>query len=54
MMTKRHINDSAHNQQVYKTVSFDTGDNIREKRKFDKGKQRFRKELYTTVKREGY
>jgi hypothetical protein len=40
----RHINDSAHNQQVYKTVPFDTGDNIREKENFDKGKQRFSKE----------
>ncbi len=25
----RHINDSAHNQQVYKTVPFNTGDKVR-------------------------
>jgi hypothetical protein len=25
----RHINDSIHNQQVYKTVPFDTGDKVR-------------------------
>ena len=25
----RHINDSVHNQQVYKTVPFDTGNEIR-------------------------
>ena len=25
----RHINDSVHNQQVYKTVPFDTGDKVR-------------------------
>ena len=35
----RHLNDSVHNQQVYKTVPFDTGDKVRileEKGKFDK------------------
>jgi hypothetical protein len=25
----RHVNDSVHNQQVYKTVPFDTGDKVR-------------------------
>jgi hypothetical protein len=25
----RHLNDSVHNQQVYKTVPFDTGDKVR-------------------------
>ena len=53
----RHLNDSVHNQQVYKTVPFDTGDKVRileKKEKFDKGKQKFSKELYTIDKREGY
>ena len=53
----RHLNDSVHNQQVYKTVSFDTGDKVRileQKEKFDKGKQKFSKEVYTIDKKEGY
>jgi hypothetical protein len=53
----RHLNDSVHNQQVYKTVPFDIGDKVRileEKGKFDKGKQKFSKSLYTIDKREGY
>jgi hypothetical protein len=40
----RHINDSVHNQQVYNTVPYDTGDKVNileEKEKFDKGKQKF-------------
>ena len=53
----RHLNDSVHNQQVYKSVPFDTGDKVRileEKGKFDKGKQKFSKEIYTIDKKEGY
>ncbi len=53
----RHLNDSVHNQQVYKTVPFNSGDKVRileKKEKIDKGKQRFSKELYTIDKREGY
>ncbi len=53
----RHINDSVHNQQVYTTVPFNTGDKVRileKKEKFDKGKQKFSKELYTVDKREGH
>jgi len=53
----RHINDSAHNQQVYKSVPFDSGQKVRileQKEKFDKGKQKFSKELYTIDKKEGY
>jgi hypothetical protein len=53
----RHINDSLHNQQVYKSVPFDAGDKVRileQKEKFDKGKQKFSKELYTIDKKEGY
>ncbi len=46
----RHINDSLHNQQVYTTVPFDTGDKVRileQKEKFDKEKKKFSKEVYT-------
>jgi hypothetical protein len=49
----RHLNDSVHNQQVYTTVPFTTGDKVRileEKEKFDKGKQKFSKELYAVEK----
>ena len=53
----RHLNDSVHNQQVYKSVPFNDGDKVRileKKEKFDKGKQKFSKELYTIDKKEGY
>ena len=53
----RHLNDSVHNQQVYKTVPFNSGDQVRileKKEKFDKGKQKFSKSLYTIDKKEGY
>ena len=53
----RYLNDSVHNQQVYKSVPFDTGDKVRileQKEKFDKGKQKFSKEIYTIDKKEGY
>ena len=53
----RHINDSAHNQQVYKSVPFDSGQKVRileQKEKFDKGKQKFSKDIYTVDKKEGY
>jgi hypothetical protein len=45
----RHVNDSVHYQQVYKTFPFDTGDKVRnleKKEKIDKVKQKFSKELY--------
>ena len=53
----RHLNDSAHNQQVYKSVPFDSGQKVRileQKEKFDKGKQKFSKDIYTVDKKEGY
>ncbi len=53
----RHINDSVHNQQIYITVPFDTGDKVRileKKERIDKGKQKISKELYTIDKREGF
>ena len=56
-MTRHIVNDTFHNQQLYKTVPFDTGDKVRileKKEKFDKGKQKFSKELYTIDKKEGY
>jgi hypothetical protein len=53
----RHLNDTLHDQQVYKTVPFDTGDQVRileKKEKIDKAKQNFGESLYTIDKREGY
>ena len=53
----RHLNDSVHNQKIYKSVPFSDGDKVRileKKEKFDKGKQKFSKELYTIDKKEGY
>ena len=53
----RHLNDSAHNQRVYQSVPFNDGDKVRileKKEKFDKGKKKFSKELYTINKKEGY
>ena len=53
----RHIADKAHNQSVYKSVPFKEGDNVRileSKEKFDKGRKKFSKSLYTVNKKEGY
>ncbi len=53
----RHLNDSVHNQQVQKTVPFNSGDQVsifEKKEKIVKGKQRFSKELYTIDKKGGY
>ena len=53
----RHIIDSAHNQTIYKSVPFKDGDKVRileQREKFDKGKQKFSKEVYTINKKEGY
>ncbi len=53
----RHLNDSLHNQQIYKSVPFNDGDKVRileKKEKFDKGKQKFSKVIYTIDKKEGY
>ncbi len=50
----RHINDSVRNQQVYKTVTFDTGDKVRileKKEKFDKRKQNLVKSWIQLIKR---
>ncbi len=53
----RYLNDSAHNQTIYKSVPFNDGDKVRileKKEKFDKGKQKFSKDIYTIDKKEGY
>ena len=45
------------NQQIYKSVPFEDGQKVRileQKEKFDKGKQKFSKEVYTINKKEGY
>ena len=55
--TARHIKDSLHNQQIYEKVPFDEGQKVRileKKEKFDKGKQKFSKSIYTIDKKEGY
>jgi len=55
--TARHITDSLHNQQIYKSVPFKEGEKVRileKKEKFDKGKQKFSKSVYTIDKKEGY
>jgi len=55
--TARHLNDTAHNQAIYKSVPFNDGEKVRileQKEKFDKGKKKFSKELYTINKKEGY
>ena len=44
-------------QKVYQSVPVDTGDEVRkleEKEKFDQGKQKFSKEIYTIDKKDGY
>jgi hypothetical protein len=43
-----------YNQQVYKTVAFNSGDQVRileKQENFDKWKQKFSKALYTTDKK---
>ena len=55
--TARHLNDTAHNQAIYKSVPFNDGEKVRileQKEKFDKGKKKFSKEVYTINKKEGY
>ena len=50
----RHLNDSVHNQQVYKTVPFNSGDQVRileKKEKIDKGKQNLVKSYIQLIRR---
>ena len=53
----RHLNDSLHNHNIYQSVPFKDGEKVRvleQKEKFDKGKKKFSKEIYTINKKEGY
>ena len=53
----RHLNDSVHNQAIYKSVPFKEDDKVRileDKGKFDKGNNKFSKEIYTVNKKQGY
>jgi hypothetical protein len=53
----RLLNDSDHNQQVYKSVLFDSGQNVRileQKENVDKGKRQFSEDVDTVDKTEGY
>ena len=53
----RHLNDTVHNHEIYKTVPFNSGNKVRileDKDKFSKGKNKFSKEIYTVENKEGY
>jgi hypothetical protein len=53
----RHLNDSAHNQQIYKSVPFEDDQKVttlEQKDHFDKGKQKISKEIYTIKQKVGY
>ncbi len=46
----RHLNDTVHNHNIYKSVPFKEDDKVRileDKGKFDKGNNKFSKEIYT-------
>ena len=53
----RHLADTVHNHNIYKSVPFKDDDKVRileDKGKFDKGKKTFSKDVYTVNKKEGY
>ena len=53
----RYLNDSVHNQDIYKTVPFKPSDNVRileDKGEFAKGKNKFSKEVHSVEGKEGY
>jgi hypothetical protein len=53
----RYLNDSVHNQHVYTTVPFKPSDKVRileDKGQFDKGKNKFSKEVHSVEGKEGY
>ena len=55
--TARHLNDTVHNEQIYKSIPFSASDKVRvleDKDTFAKGKNQFSKETYTVDKKEGY
>ena len=52
-----HLKDMIHNEQVYKTVPFKSGENVRileEKEMFGKGKNKFSNETYKISDKTGY
>ena len=53
----RYLNDSVHNQDIYKTVPFKPSDKVRileDKGEFAKGKNKFSKEVHSVEGKEGY
>ena len=52
-----HLNDAIHNENIYKTVPFKSGEQVRvleDKDTFSKGKNKFSHGLYTVDSNEGY
>ena len=57
LQTAHHLKDMIHNQQVYKTVPFKSGENVRileEKDTFGKGANKFSNETYKISDKTGY
>ena len=53
----RYLNDSVHNQHIYKTIPFNPSDKVRileDKGEFAKGKNKFSKEVHSVEGKEGY
>jgi len=53
----KNVNDSRHNNSVYNSIPFKAGDKVRileDKGKFDKGKKKLSKEIYTVDDKQGY
>ncbi len=53
----RYLNDSVHNQHIYKTIPFNPSDKVRileDKGEFAKGKNKFSKEMHSVEGKEGY
>jgi len=57
LQVARHLSDIIHNENVYNSVSFKPGENVRileDKDAFSKGKNKFSNDIYTIDKKEGY
>ena len=53
----KNVNDSTHNNSIYNSTPFKSGDKVRileDKGKFDKGKKKLSKEIYTVDDKQGY
>ena len=53
----RYLNDSVHNEHIYKTIPFNPSDKVRileDKGEFAKGKNKFSKEVHSVEGKEGY